>query len=308
MADCPKCGRLLSVAGTCIKCGTVQDRSKWYAIADEQEEEERKQPQSSGKRPRAAVSAKRNEWYAAAGEEAPPVDEAEDRAAAAPGQVPTSGELHDWAEVSRGRKDPPFVAMGIGAVVLIAVAGLVWYAKHISAAPDAEPTVNLPRKVIIKNHSYGFEVVPPDGFKQQVVPQPDFARGAHGELTSMVFFHEPASGIEAYYFGEIKRDSNLDTYANIQVSDLGKLTPLTAVPDGMKDYPTKGYLIDMGARKALVYVSFAKPDRYLSVWVLAPSGKFSAVQAQVESAARAFSIFVPDGPHPDKMMIQGEPE
>lgn len=308
MADCPKCGRQLTVAGSCIKCGTLQDRSKWYAIAEENAEEERKQPQrpATGKKPKAAASAKRDEWYKAAGEEAPALQDDDERERNVPGVVPTSKELHDWAEVSKDRKDPPFLLMGVGAVVIAAIGGMVWYGKSMSAPPeDASAQVSLPQKNVQVNHSYGYKVDPPEGFKQAVVQLPEFARGAHGELTSFVHFREASSNIEAYYFGEIKKESNLDTYASVQTSDVGKATPLTAVPEGMKDYPTKGYLIDMGAQKALVYVSFAKPDRYLSVWVLAPSATFAQVQPRVEEAARAFSIFQPDGPHPDKMMVQG---
>ena len=305
MADCPKCGRQLTVAGSCIKCGTLNDRSKWYAIADEAEQQEKARP-AAGKRAaskaarRPPSSAARKDWYQAAGMEVP-ADQPNDRASEpVPGEVPIDKEdPHAWAEVSRGRRDPPFALMGVGVVFVGIVAGLVMWGRHGEPPPAAINAIQLPMKNVQWNHSYGYRVDPPDGFKQrQRVEMPDFARGVHGELTKFVAFQEAKTGIEAYYFGEVKQNTTLDAYAQLSVSDLGKLTSLSAFPDGIKAYPTKGYLIDMGARKALVYVSYAQPDRYLSVWVLAPSTTFAQQQPQVEAAARAFSIVQPDGPRP----------
>ncbi|MBS2027793.1 MAG: hypothetical protein JST54_07830 [Deltaproteobacteria bacterium] len=309
MADCPKCGRQLTAAG-CIKCGAINDRSKWYALAEDADAEERKQAKPASKGPRkAATNAKRNDWYAAAGEAVPEDRPEDDRVnAKVAGDVPLSKDSADWAEVSRGRKDPPFMIIG-GIVGFIAiVGGLFWYANRGGEQEVAQdqPLANLPTKNIQIDHSYGFKIDPPEGFKQVQLTgvlehdMPDFAKGVHGETTTLVQYRDAASGIDAYYFGEARNDTNLDAYAQKMTSDLGKLTPLSAVPEGMKKYPTKGSLIDMGQRKALVYIASAKPDRYLMVWILAPATNFQALQPKVESAARAFTLFEPDGPHPGK--------
>jgi hypothetical protein len=297
----------VTVAGSCIKCGTINDRSKWYAIADDAAQEEARQPKPAGpgRKPKAQSSAKRGDWYAAAGMEAPvEQDTTELRGAKVEGDVPISDNPEDWAEVSKGRRDPPFVLMGVGAVVLVALGGMFWYAGHGSSEPEAQQEIALPAKNVQWDHSYGYKVEPPEGFKQvqrsgsMEIDLPDFAKGLHGELTSLTTFRDAANGIDAYYFGEVRTDTNLDSYTKRITGEITKLTPLSAVPEGMKDYPTKGFLADMGARKALVYVAFAKPDRYLSVWVLAPSTSFAKVQSRVEEAARAFQVVQPNGPHP----------
>ena len=106
----------------------------------------------------------------------------------------------------------------------------------------------------------------------------------------------------------MKADTNLDSYATLSVSDLGKTSALAAVPEGMKAYPTKGFLIDMGSRKAMVYVAAAKPNRYLSVFVVAPPAAFDKQQERVEAAARAFSVVEPTGPHPGMQFAPTEPQ
>ena len=318
MADCPKCGRQLT-AGNCVKCGATNDRSKWYAIAEESNAEERKQAKPATKTgPRkAATNAKRNDWYKAAGEVAPEDKPEDDRVnARAHGEVPLSHDDHAWAEVSRGRKDPPFKIIG-GIVGVVAIVGLMfwWAGRGADEVPQDQPMANLPAKNVQIDHSYGFKIDPPDGFKQVQLTgsleadMPDFARGVHSEYTVLKQFRDAASGIDAYYIGEVRNDTNLDAYAQKMTSDLGKLTTLSAVPEGMKQYPTKGSLLDMGQRKALVYIAAAKPDRYLSVWVVAPATNFQALQGKVESAARAFVLFEPDGPHPGKQFApQGNTE
>jgi hypothetical protein len=301
VADCPKCGRQLTVAGSCIKCGTLNDRSRWYAIADDTEKKDKPPAQAKRAAPtarRPPSSAARKDWYQAAGMEVPDDQPIERAMGPVPGEVPIdTKDHHAWAEVSRGRKDPPFGWIAAGMGVAVCIGAMVLYARH-GEPPADETAVDMPFKNIPWNHSYGYKVEPPEGFKQQRVDMPEFARGVHGELTRFISFHQPKSGIEAYYFGEVKENTTLDAYAQLSVSDLGALTPLTAFPEGIKAYPTKGYLIDMGARKALVYVSFAKPDRYLTVWILAPSSTFAGLQSQVEAAARAFTIVEPDGPRP----------
>ena len=309
MADCPKCGRTLTAAGSCIKCGVIQDRSKWYAIADEAEAAEPKSSEGARAKspPRAKANAKRDQWYEAAGERIPDDDAlAAARAGKLEGEVPLSDDPHAWAEVSRGRKDPPFLLIGVG-VVFVLVFGAIFWSLSRGSAPAPAPVASLPAKNIQWNRSYGYKVIPPDGFKQQVVPMPEFARGVHGTLTAFVSYRNAESGVEGYYFGEVKDDTNLDSYAQLSTSQLGTVTPVTTIPEGMKAYPTKGFLIDMGARKALVYVAFAKPDRYLTAWVMAPAAAFAKHQSAVESAARAFHIVDPDGPRPGSSFAPQDP-
>lgn len=309
MADCPKCGRLLSVASSCVKCGVVADKSKWYAIADEAEEAERKRPAKKvsaranpGSKP---TSAARADWYKAAGMEVP--EDAPIERGSVLGDTYAANDPERFVEVAKGRRDPPFKLIGAGVGLAVVVGGMMWYAGHGLSDPPP-PVAELPTKNIQVDKSYGFKVDPFDGFKQQVIPEPEFLRGVHGDVSRMISYRDAATGIEGYYFGEVKDGTNLDSYALRSISDLGKTSALAVVPEGMKAYPTKGFLIDMGARKAMVYVAFAKPNRYLSVFVVAPAAAFDKQQEKVEAAARAFSIIEPSGPHPGMTFAPADPE
>jgi hypothetical protein len=297
------------VGASCMKCGVVGDKSKWYAIADEAEAQEKKRPvKKAGAGPTLGAkpsSAARADWYKAAGMDVP--EDAPVERASALGDTYAHNDPERFVEVAKGRRDPPFKLIAGGIGVALVAGGLLWYAGH-GLADKPAPTFELPTHHVEVDTSYGFKVDPPEGFKQQTVPEPEFLRGVHGELTHMVAYRDGASGIDAFYFGEVKQDTNLDSYATLSVSDLGKTTALSAVPEGMKAYPTKGFLIDMGARKAMVYVAAAKPNRYLSVFVVAPPAAFDKQQERVEAAARAFAVVEPTGPHPGMQFAPSEPE
>jgi hypothetical protein len=107
--------------------------------------------------------------------------------------------------------------------------------------------------------------------------------------------------VSAYYFGELRKDTTLDKYVEVGTDVAGKVSakPLDAIPDGMKDYPTKGFLIDAGDKVMLYYASQNK-DIFVSVYAVASKAAFDKQSDDVQAAVRALKVTKPTGPHPDK--------
>jgi hypothetical protein len=286
------------------------DKKDWYAIAQEAEDEEAKQ--GGGTKPvakRKPLNASRSEWYEAAGEQVPtdaPKPKLRKDGMRAAGEALDPNQADDLLQVSAGRKDPPFVKIGIG-VGVATIFGLMGWLALRKPPPPAEPEINLPTKNIQNDRMYGLVITPPDGFRQQVVTEPDFLQGIYGNTHKMYYYRNNAAGVDAYYFGELKRDTTLDAYVAVGTDVNGKagVKPLDAIPEGMNTFPSKGFLIDAGDKQMLYYAS-KDNDIFVSVYAVAPKGSFDKQSDQVQAAVRALKVKTPTGPHPDKMFAPQE--
>ena len=281
-----------------------QDKKDWYALGKEAEDEEHKGGPASKGAQRKALTTSRQEWYEAAGEEVPhekpkgPPLKGKAKRAAGPEMLDPNSE-GDLIQVSAGRTDPPWGKIGTGLTALL-VLGLAAFLA--TRKPPPEPReIDLPIKNVQNNRMYGFVVDPPEGFRQRIEAEPEFLKGIHGDTHQMIYFTQPTVGVNAYYFGELRKDMTLDKYVEIGTDVTGKASakPLDVVPDGMKDFPTKGFLIDAGDKVMLYYASQDK-DIFVSVYAVAPKDSFDKQSEVVQAAVRALKVTKPTGPHPDK--------
>jgi hypothetical protein len=314
MNKCPTCGRTLAPGEVCPKCGPGR-RNDWYALAEEADQKEASQKSSGKSQPpqkKASSSQNRADWYAAAGQEvpddekAPPLDIVGKGKRAHRAVDPSKEE--QLLQISQGRKDPPWMMIGLG-VGGLTIASLLGYVAMHKPAEENAPQPSLPMKNVQVNKSYGFKVTPPEGFRQEVVSDPEWLRGVHSELTTSIFYRNSVAHVDAYYFGEMRKGVELDQYAKLGVDGLGKVTPLSAIPEGLSGYKAKGYLIEMEdpKLKGLYYVAAGKDSRFLSVYALTSADQFDKNKDTLEAAARALSVIEPTGPHPDKQFSPTDP-
>lgn len=292
-------------------------KSKWYALAEEANAGEKPEPpkkkgdKGEKKKLLAAASENQKAYYEAAGMEVPTDDPTEkpDPKGRKRGSLDAELDIDELEKAKKeGRTDTGVegtgrliaIIAGVSVVCLIGVARLVYSLRD---PPPGDPQINLPIKNIQWDKSYGYKVTPPEGFRQQIIPEPEFLHGSHGELFNFVSFHNTAKHVEAFYTGEIRDGKTLEQYMAIVSDGQGTPKELTAIPEGMSKYPTKGLMVDNGTRKMLIYVSFAKPNRWVTVYAYAPSADFDKNQDAIQDAVRALEVVEPTGPHPDKLMI-----